>query len=127
MRVDPTGFAGRALCWYGLLGAPLAWTVFHVVGVGIATGACSAWGLRAGTGVQPATLALTFACLAVAVGGLLAAGVVYLSTRGVEEEGPPPAGRIHFLAVIGLAIAPLFIAIILMAGLGGTALGCEQG
>ena len=31
------------------------------------------------------------------------------------------------LEVVGLAIAPLFIAMILMAGLGGTALGCEQG
>lgn len=127
MRVDPTGVAGRVLSWYGLLGAPLAWTAFHVVGVGIATGACSAWGLHTGTGVQPGTLVLTFACLAVAVGGLIAAGLVYASTRGVDEEGPPPPGRIHFLAVVGLAIAPLFIAIILMAGLGGTALGCEQG
>jgi len=63
----------------------------------------------------------------VAIGGLLAAVIVYVATSGVDEEGAPPLGRIHFLAVVGLAIAPLFIAIILMAGLGGTALGCGQG
>jgi hypothetical protein len=127
MRVDPAGSVGRLLSWYGLLGAPFAWTVFHVAGVGIATGVCSPFGTRGGGGVQPATLALTFGTLAVAVGGLVAALLVYFSTRGVDEEGTPPLGRIHFLAVVGLAIAPLFIAIILMAGLGGTALGCEQG
>lgn len=127
MRVDPTGFAGRLLSWYGLLGAPFAWTLFHVAGVGIATGACSPWGISTGAQAQPATLALTFGCVAVAIGGLVAALVVYVSTRGVEEEGAPPLGRIHFLAVLGVAIAPLFIAIILMAGLGGSALGCVQG
>ena len=26
MRVDPTGLVGRLLSWYGLLGAPFAWT-----------------------------------------------------------------------------------------------------
>jgi hypothetical protein len=127
MRVDPTGLAGRVLGWYGLLGAPFAWTAFHVVGLSIATGSCSPWGVSTGTGAQPASLALTFACAAVAAGGLVAAVLVFFSTRGVDEEGPPRLGRIHFLAVVGLAIAPLFIAIILMAGLGGTALGCEQG
>jgi len=127
MRVDPTGLVGRLLSWYGLLGAPFAWTAFHVAGVGIATGACSPWGVSSGVDIQPATLALTFGCVAVAIGGLLAAVIVYVATSGVDEEGAPPLGRIHFLAVIGLAIAPLFIAIILMAGLGGTALGCGQG
>jgi predicted branched-subunit amino acid permease len=127
MRVDPSGLAGRVLCWYGLLGAPFAWTVFHVIGVGIATGACSPWGVRGDAGAQPGSLILTFACVGLAFAALLAAVVVFISTRGAEEEGPPPLGRIHFLSVVGLAIAPLFIAIILMAGLGGTMLGCEQG
>ena len=127
MRIEPTSLHGRLLSWYGLLGAPFAWTVFHVAGFAIATGACSPWGISTGTDVQPATLAITFGCVALAIAGLFAAGLVYLSTREVDEEGAPPLGRIHFLAVVGLAIAPLFIAIILMAGLGGTALGCVQG
>jgi len=127
MRVDPIGLAGRLLTWYGLLGAPLAWTFFHVAGVGIATGACSPVGVANHVDTEPWSLVLTVVCAAIAFGALLAAGAVWLSTRGVEETAPPPLGRIHFFAVVGLAITPLFIAIILMAGLGGTALGCEQG
>jgi hypothetical protein len=127
VRVDPTGAFGRLLTWYGLLGAPVAWTFFHVAGVGIATGACSTFGVANGADTQPWSLILTIVCAAIAFGGLLAAGAVLLSTRGVEDSAPPPLGRIHFLAVIGLTITPLFIAIILMSGLGATALGCGQG
>lgn len=127
MRLDPTGLVGRLLSWYGLLGAPAAWTVFHVGGVGIATGACSPFGLSSGAAVQPWSIVLTVVCAAIAFGALLAAGAVWLATRGVEETAAPPVGRIHFLAVVGLAITPLFIVIILMAGLGATSLGCSQG
>jgi hypothetical protein len=127
MRLDPTGLAGRLLTWYGLLGAPFAWTLFHVVGVGIAMGVCSPVGARVDATLQPWSIVLTAAAVAVAFGALLAAGLVYLSTRGVEDDAAPPVGRIHFLAVIGLTITPLFIAIILMSGIGGTSLGCRQG
>jgi hypothetical protein len=127
MNVNPTGLVGRILSWYGLLGAPFAWTVFHVAGVGIATGACSPFGVRTGADPQPWSFALMVVCGLVALGALLAAGLVWLSTRGVEDDADPPLGRIHFLAVVGLVITPLFITIIVMAGLGGTALGCGQG
>jgi hypothetical protein len=127
MSLDPTGPIGRLLSWYGLLGAPLAWTFFHVAGVGIATGACSPFGVANDADTQPFTLILMVVCAAVALGGLLAAGMVWLATRDVDDTTPPPIGRIHFLAVIGLVITPLFVAMILMGGLGGAVLGCGQG
>jgi hypothetical protein len=127
VRVDPTATLGRVLTWYGLLGPPFAWTLLHVAGVWVATGVCSPAGVRAEATPQPWSLGIAIGCAALALGGLVAAGIVYLSTRGVEEEAPPPLGRIHFLAVVGLVIAPLFIAIILMAGLGASALGGGQG
>jgi hypothetical protein len=127
VRVDPVSMLGRILSWYGLLGAPIAWTVLHVSGVGIATAACSTFGSANDIPVQPWSLALSVGCAAVAVGALLSAVVVWWSTRGVDDSEPPPVGRIHFLAVIGLVIAPLFIAIILMSGIAGTTLGCTQG
>ena len=34
------------------------------------------------------------------------------------SEEPPPKGRLPFLAIVGMAITPLFLAIILMDGLG---------
>jgi hypothetical protein len=127
MRVDPTGLAGRLLTWYGLLGAPAAWTLFHVAGVGIATGVCSPVGVRVDASPEPWSILVTIVCAAIALGALVAAAIVWLATRGVEDDAAPPVGRIHFLAVVGLAITPLFIAIILMAGIGGTGLGCTQG
>jgi len=127
MRVDPTGPAGRCLTWYGLFGAPVAWTLFHVAEVGIATGVCSPAGVRVEASQEPWSILVTIVCAAIAFGALLAAGLVWLTTRGVHDDAAPPVGRIHFLAVVGIVITPLFIAIILMAGIGGTGLGCTQG
>lgn len=127
MRLDPVSIPGRLLSWYGLLGAPAAWTVLHVSGVGIATASCSTFGETNDIPFQPWSLVLSITCAAVAVGALLAAVLVWWSTRGVDDSAPPPVGRVHFLAVIGLVIAPLFLAIILMAGIAGTTLGCVQG
>jgi hypothetical protein len=127
VRVDPLSASGRLLSWYGVLGAPAAWTVLHVSGVGIATASCSTFGSANDVSLQPWSLALAIGCGATALGALLAAVLVWWSTRGVDDSAPPPVGRIHFLAVIGLVIAPLFIAIILMSGIAGTTLGCTQG
>jgi hypothetical protein len=59
---------------------------------------------------------------AIAVLAGLSALAVFLRTRDVKgvggSEEPPPKGRLHFLAVVGMAISPLFLAIILMDGLG---------
>ena len=62
-----------------------------------------------------------------AAASLAAAALVFAATRGVSESGPPPEGRLHFLAIVGMAIAPIFLLIIVLAGVGGTALGCGQG
>ena len=35
----------------------------------------------------------------------------------------PPKGRVHFLATVGVAIAPLFFFIIVMSGVGVAVLG----
>jgi len=127
VRIDPVSTVGRLLSWYALLGAPIAWTVLHVSGFGVATAACSTFGSANDIALEPWSLALSIGCAAAALGALLAAVVVWWSTRGVDDSAPPPVGRIHFLAVIGLIIAPLFIAIILMSGIAGTTLGCTQG
>jgi hypothetical protein len=61
------------------------------------------------------TLAVTVAAAVVAVAAIAAAIVTFRATRGAEE---PPAARIHFLAVIGITVGPLFLAMIVMSGLG---------
>jgi hypothetical protein len=112
----------EALSWFGLLGAPIAWTAVHVLGYGITEAACGPAGTRWTIAVDGWTVVLTAVATAIAALAGLAALAVFWRTRDVEGAGgseePPPKGRIHFLAVVGMAISPLFLAIIVLDGLG---------
>jgi Mn2+/Fe2+ NRAMP family transporter len=113
--------------WFGLFGAPFAWAVQHVSGYALTEATCG----RAGrTGWDVHLDAWSTAVFASAAVVALAAGVVSLvtfrATRSAGEDLPP--ARIHFLSVIGIAITPLFLAMILMSGLGSVLLDqCRQG
>jgi hypothetical protein len=77
--------------------------------------------------LAPVTIANTAVAACPAVLGGLAALAAFRATRKVEDDDPPPPGRIHFLSVIGMTISPLFLAIILMSGLGSILMsGCVQ-
>lgn len=106
------------LQWFGVFGAAFAWTIFHVVGFALTQADCE----RVGDHWSIATDALTTAAMIVAaivalLGGA-AAVVTYRGARGEEHDGPPPKGREHFLGVVGMAVTPLFLFIILMDGSG---------
>lgn len=112
--------------WFGLLGAPLAWVVQFLVGFGVDLAQCDAAGTRWTLPVDGWTLAATVGAALVAVAAILTAGAVFRSTRDAADA-PPPASRVRFLAVIGLTIGPLFLAIILMSGFGAASLeACHQ-
>lgn len=108
------------LLWFGVLGAPLAWAGLHVVGFGASTAACSDFGAQHSVDPNVWALALTVATGLVAAGALAAALVVWVATR--TEDNAPPVGRMHFLATLGLILGPLFLFMILLAGLGATVL-----
>jgi hypothetical protein len=108
------------LLWFGVLGAPLAWTGLHVVGFGASTAACSDFGARHSVDPNVWALALTVSTGLVAAGALAAAVVMWVATR--TEDNAPPVGRMHFLATLGLILGPLFLFMILLAGLGATVL-----
>jgi hypothetical protein len=119
------------LSWFGLLGAPLAWTVQFLVGFTFSEAACNEAGTRWGVPVDGAAIVATVAAATIAVLAGLAALAVFRETRhargkgGAEEE--PPLGRVHFLATIGIAISPLFLFIIVMNGVGVAVLAnCHQ-
>ena len=110
--------------WFGLLGAPAAWVVQFLVGYAITEAACGRAGL--GGGVDGVTIVATAIGATVAILAELAAIAAFRATRAAEGAGgseePPPRGRVHFLATVGIVIAPLFLAIILMSGLGAVLL-----
>ncbi len=111
--------------WFGLLGAPVAWTVQHVAGVAFTLADCSEGGTSAP--VNLLTVIVTAAGVATAVLAELSAISVFRTTRGAGDA-EPPASRVHFLSVVGLAIGPLFLAMMLMSGLSSVLLtDCLQG
>jgi heme/copper-type cytochrome/quinol oxidase subunit 2 len=116
--------------WFGLLGAPSAWMLQFLVGYGLTQAACSQAGSHWNVAVDGITLAATLAGAVVAMLAGLAALKVWRDTRSAEGAGgdePPPKGRIHFLATVGIVIAPLFLFMILMGGLGAISLPeCQQ-
>jgi hypothetical protein len=106
------------LQWFGLFVAALAWTGLLVVGYGTTEAVCNPGGARWGVDYRTWEIALTAAAAAFAGSAELAALWVLLATRHVEHDGPPPWARRHFFAA-GAALANvLFLAIILLSGLG---------
>ena len=108
------------LVWFGVFAAPAAWALQHVTGIELQYASChdNAPGPGFDFNVDAWTLVITLAAAAIAVAGGLASVAAWRATREAEEDDAPPAGRIHFLSVIGMTITPLFLAIILMSGLG---------
>jgi hypothetical protein len=106
--------------WIGLFAAPVAWTLQDVAGIQLQYAQCH--DNTAGPGfsihVDAWTLAITLAAAAIAALGGLSAVAAWRATRAADDDDAPPAGRIHFFAVIGMTTTPLFFALILMSGLG---------
>jgi hypothetical protein len=127
MRLTGAG----VLLWFGLLGAPAAWTVQFVIGFWLSEIGCSPGGDGA-LGIDVWTVAITVVAAVLAVLAELAAIATFRRTRGARgmggSEEPPPKGRVHFLATVGIVIAPLFFLIIVMSGVGVAVLqDCRQG
>jgi hypothetical protein len=115
------------LAWFGAFAAPAAWTLQHVFGLGITLAACDRAGSSFGIAVNAVTIVLTAAAAATAVAGGVSAVLAFLAMRDVSKDDPPPSGRIFFLSIVGMAISPLFLAIILMSGSGVLSLTlCQQ-
>jgi len=115
------------LMWTGLFAAPTAWAAQHVFNFGVATAQCSpggrGWGVPADTWVAIATAVAG----ALSIAGLTAAALTLRAVRGAGDEAPPPEGRIYFLAICGIVITPIFLAIILMEGIATQLLtNCQQ-
>lgn len=107
------------LLWFGVLGAPLGWTVQFAAGYWLAEARCSPGGGEL-LGLGPAAwmVPLTALATACALAAWAAALRLHRRTAGSSDYGAPPGGRNRFLAVIGIAIAPLFLAMIALTALG---------
>jgi hypothetical protein len=113
------------LVWFGVLGGPLAWAAMHVAGYAVGLARCDSPNARFQVPLHGLDPAFSIAGVAIGVLAELAALRVFLDTRESGEK--PPAGRIHFLSVVGLTVNPLAVAIMILAGVGTAVLPlCQQ-
>ena len=104
------------LVWLGLLGAPTAWMLQLWTATGLTLAACSAAGRGWNVPVDGLTIGVTAVAAATAALGGASALHVLRATRDAPTE--PHAGRVHFLATIGVVVSFLFGCLIVMTGLG---------
>jgi hypothetical protein len=115
--LSPTSPVSPVL-WYAVLGAPSAWALQFWIGYWVSQARCDRPGQAVPADLTAWTIVVAIAALAVAFGALATSIALFRRTSGAETKGPPPDGRIKFLAVVGMAVAPLFIAIIAMTSSG---------
>jgi hypothetical protein len=103
--------------WFGLLGAPLAWTVQLVLGFGVTEARCEPGGSRWGVSVDTWEITLMIAAGAVVIFAELCAIALYYATRDVPYDGPGPLGRRQFFVAASSFGNVLFLMIILLSGI----------
>jgi hypothetical protein len=106
------------LQWVGLALGGVVWFAGHVVGFAITQAECGAGGR--GWGISPDTwqASLTATAAALVVAAQAAAVAVLAGTRGTSYESEPPPGRVRFLAIAALAANLIFLAVVLLDGVG---------
>lgn len=105
------------LLWYAVFGSAIAWALQFGSGYWITQAQCSPAGQWRFSG-SGWVVAIGAAALAIAIGAAATAVTLFLRTSGVDSKGVPPAGRTRFLAIVGMAVAPLFIAMIVLTTVG---------
>jgi hypothetical protein len=114
------------LSWIGVWAPPVAWALQHAIGVMLGFAQCGPNGRRWQVSLDTWEVATAVVAGIVAAVGILAAIRAFRATTD-RADTPPPGSRIHFIAAMALATGPLFLAIIVLNGL-GTGLGelCRQ-
>lgn len=115
--LSPTSPVSPVL-WYAVLGAPIAWALEFWIGYWAVEARCDRPGYATPVDITGWTIVVGVAALLVACGALATSIVLFRRTSDSGSKGPPPRGRIRFLAVVGMTVAPLFIAIIVMTSSG---------
>jgi hypothetical protein len=113
--------------WFGLLGAPLAWTVQLVLGYGVTEARCGVGGSGWAVSVDTWEITLMIAAGAVVILAELCATALYFETRDVAYDGVAPVGRRHFFVAASSLGNVLFLVIILLSGIAAVEhVACRQ-
>lgn len=102
------------LLWFAVLGAPGAWVAQFGIGYWLSEAECSPTGGEWGISLEAWGIGVGIVAALVAIAAGVAAIALFRRTREHEEDDAPPAGRVHFLSVVGMTVASLFVVLILM-------------
>lgn len=130
-----TRLPSTAKIWFGVMGGPVAWTVQFLINLWFTYAQCSPTG-RWQLPIKWWQIGLSIGALAIGLAATAVCVWLYRNTSEIEGMtatvrrgfgGAPPEARIHFLAVVGLTVNFLTIAIIVMTGVGAPLLTvCRQ-
>jgi hypothetical protein len=118
------------LVWFAVLGGPAAWALQFLFAMQFALARCESPDARFQFPVH--AISATLGAVGVLIGVLaeLAAIAVFRATRdeqSTRQRSRIEAGRLHFLAAVGITVNPLTSTICLMVALGVPLLGlCQQ-
>ena len=132
MKLPPS----NTVVWFGVLGGGLAWLAQFAVNLAFSFAQCNAPVGRWQLPVRPLEIGLSAAAVGIGLLSMAVAGWLYLYTYQFKhvpqaerrgEGSPPPTGRLNFLAVVGLTVNLLALAIMVMTGIGAPLLRlCQQ-
>lgn len=124
------------MLWFGVLGGGAAWGIEFVAGVFLSWAQCEQSGGRTQLALRSWQTGLAAAGALVGLAALAVCLWIYLGTHrigdvaGEERRGegyPPPLGRVHFLAVVGLTVNFIVIVIMVITAIGAPNMAfCQQ-
>jgi len=115
------------LLWFAVLGAPAAWALQFGVGYWLSNAQCSATGGHWSIALDTWAIVVGILAFLTATASGATAVALFRRTAEAEEEDAPPSGRIHFLAIVGMTVTPLFLCLIAMTAAGTIVLfPCNQ-
>ena len=105
------------LQWFGFLAGGIVWLGEFLAGTGASQARCNPGSGRWGLPHDAIELALMLFGVLVVGSALAASAVVFRQTRGIDDQDPPPDGRLHFFATASLVGNVVFLVIILLTGI----------
>jgi Mn2+/Fe2+ NRAMP family transporter len=104
------------LQWFGFLAGGTIWWSSFLVGTGASIAVCNPASRRWDISHDTVELVLMVVAAAVVCSAQAAAFAVFRATRHVDDEDPPPDGRLHFFSIAAMLGNTLFLGVILLSG-----------
>jgi hypothetical protein len=116
------------LQWFGFLAGGAIWWSTFLLGTGASIAVCNPASGRWGIPHDTLQLVLIVVAAVAVCAAQAAAIVVFRATRDVDEEDPPPHGRLHFFSIAAMLGNTLFLGVILLSGIATLVdRACQQG